>query len=82
MGRVSNIKSVNPAEIELDNIFAVMERLTFCKDTAAMIVGGIGKLERLIAAGKIEAVKPCKKQNGKWRCNAAQVLRYCRNMRD
>lgn len=81
MGRISSITSVNAAEIELENIFAVMERLTFGKDTAAMIVGGTKKLEALIAAGKIEAVKPCKAKNGKWQCNAAHVLRYCRNMR-
>lgn len=36
----------------LENIFRVMERETFCKDTAAKIVGGPKKLEELIAAGK------------------------------
>lgn len=75
------IKSVNTAEIQLENIFLVMENLTFCKDTAAMIVGGPKKLMDLIAAGKIEAEKGCNVQNSKWKCNAAQVLRYCRNMR-
>ncbi|MDU0248317.1 hypothetical protein RVY68_06350 [Phocaeicola vulgatus] len=38
-------------------------------------------LERLIESGKIEAVKPRNSQNGKWFCNAAQVLMHCRNMR-
>lgn len=75
------VKDVNPAEIELENIFRVMERLTFCKDVAAHIVGGPKKLERLIAAGEIDAEKGCNAQNSKWKCNAAQVLRHCRNMR-
>ena len=76
------ITSVNAAEIQLENIFRVMENQTFCKDTAAKIVGGVKKLEGLIAAGKIEAVKGCNAQNSKWKCNAAQVLRHCRNMRN
>ena len=76
------VTSVNVAEIHLENIFRVMERLTFCKDTAARIVGGHKKLENLIASGEIEAVKGCNAQNSKWKCNAAQVLRHCRNMRN
>ncbi len=75
------VTSVNEAEIQLENIFRVMERLTFCKDVAASIVGGPKKLEELIAAGKIDAEKGCNAQNSKWKCNAAQVLRHCRNMR-
>ncbi len=72
---------VNPKEILLENILIAMERLTFSKDTAAMIVGGPTKLERLIAAGKIYAEKGKCAQNSKWKCNAAQVLMHCRNMR-
>ena len=75
------VRSLNRSEILLTNILAVMEGQTFGKDTAARIVGGAKKLEGLIAAGKIEAVKPSPKQNGKWQCNAAQVLMHCRNMR-
>ncbi len=74
--------SVNPAEIELENIFHVMSRLTFCKDTAASIVGGRKKLIDLIAKGEIAAEKPTNKPNGKWHCNAADVLRHCRDMRN
>lgn len=80
MGK-GRITSVNVSEIMLENIFLVMERETFCKDTAAKIVGGVKKLEDLIAAGEIHAVKGCNAQNSKWKCNAAQVLRHCRNMR-
>ncbi len=75
------IKSVDTAEIQLENIFRVMENETFGKDTSAKIVGGVKKLENLIASGKIEACKPTNAQNGKWYCNASQVLRHCRNMR-
>lgn len=75
------ITEVNPEAIQLENIFMVMQNHTFCKDTAAKIVGGVKKLENLIASGKIAAEKPTKSQNGKWFCNAADVLRHCRNMR-
>ena len=76
-----NIKSVSPSEILLENILIVMNGETFSKDLSAKIVGGSKKLENLIAAGKIESSKPTKAQNGKWFCNAAQVLQHCRNMR-
>lgn len=75
------ITSVSPAEIELENIFLVMERHTFSKDFSAFVVGGKQRLEQLIVDGKIDVEKSCKAQNSKWKCNAAQVLRYCRNMR-
>ena len=75
------ITSLNPAEVQLENIFMVMERFNFSKDISASIVGGPKKLEALIAAGKIEAYKSSNSQNGKWKCNAAQVLRHCRKMR-
>ena len=75
------VTSVNPKEILLENILAVMSDEYFSKDLSAKIVGGVAKLENLIAAGKIEASKPNNVQNGKWFCNAAQVLQHCRNMR-
>ena len=65
----------------MENIFQVMEHFNFSKDMAAAIVGGPKKLEELIAAGKIYANKSTNAQNSKWKCNAAQVLRHCRNMR-
>lgn len=77
----SLVTSVNPEAIQLENIYLAMSGVTFCKDTAARIVGGVKKLENLIAEGKIAADKPTRKQNGKWYCNAADVLRHCRNMR-
>ncbi len=75
------VNAVNPESIMLENILAVMAEESFGKDLSAKIVGGVKKLEDLIASGAIEAHKPNNVQNGKWFCNAAQVLRHCRNMR-
>lgn len=69
------------ADILLDNIMRVMSGEYFGQTKAAYIVGGMKKLESLIEAGKIEAVKPKNSQNGKWYCNAAQVLMHCRSTR-
>lgn len=76
-----HIQSLNIAEIQLENIYLAMDRVTFSKSIAASIVGGRQKLLELIAEGKIRAVKGKNTQNSKWKCNAAQVLRHCRNMR-
>ena len=73
--------SLNPEAIQLQNILAVMADEFFGKDLSAKIVGGVKILEDLIASGAIEASKPNNVQNGKWFCNAAQVLQHCRNMR-
>ena len=73
--------NVNPKEILLENILIAMERVTFSKDVSAMIVGGAKRLETLISEGKVFAEKGTCAQNSKWKCNAAHVLRHCRNMR-
>lgn len=75
------LNSVNIAEIHLENILGVMNRLTFCKDTAAYIVGGHRRLEMLIDSGEITVDRGSAARNSKWKCNAAQVLRHCKNMR-
>ena len=80
MGK-SLITSVNPSDILLENILIEMNEHYFCKDTAAKIVGGTKRLEHLIAIGGIAAEKRVNVQNGKWYCNAAQVLRHCCNKR-
>ena len=72
---------VNPHAVQLENILAVMSGECFGKDLSAKIVGGVKRLEGLIASGDVEATKPTNAQNGKWYCNAAQVLRHCRDMR-
>lgn len=80
MGRFQ-VKSVDPTAILLENILNIMSDFTFGKKDAMHIVGGEKKLRDLIATGEIEASKPSATQNGKWFCNAAQVLRHCRNTR-
>lgn len=75
------INAVNPKEILLENILIAMESQTFSKDISASIVGGVKKLENLIASGEIYAEKGTNAQNSKWKCNAAHVLKHCRNMR-
>lgn len=67
----------NSAEILLENILLVMENETFSKDLSAKIVGGKGKLDRLIETNCIRFEKRVNKQNGKWFCKASDVLRYC-----
>lgn len=66
------------AEIMLNNIIRVMSTKTFGKVVSASIVGGEKKLERLIEKGEIQSEKESNSQNGKWQCNAAQVLLHCR----
>lgn len=75
------IEGLNKKEILLDNILAMMSRFTFGKEQAATIVGGESKLLKYIADGSIECEKPTNSKNGKWFCNAAQVLQHCRNAR-
>lgn len=74
--------AINPREILLENILIATDSLTYSKDVAAEIVGGRGRLERLISEGKIYAEKRKNVQNAKWHCNASQVLRYCKNYRE
>lgn len=62
------------AEAVLHDIFAVMERKVFGKREAADIVGGTVKLNHLINSGKIRL--DIKENGKKWRCNAADVLRF------
>lgn len=60
-------------------IMRVMNDKTFGLRYSEKIVGGRTRLERLITDGKIRAKKGNGKvQNGKWLCNAADVLRYAR----
>ncbi|WP_195630246.1 hypothetical protein [Bacteroides finegoldii] len=54
----------------------VLNDKTFGRDEAADIVGGLSNLKKLIEKGKIRAEKRTQKQNGKWFCNAYDVLKY------
>lgn len=71
----------NTAAILLENILLAMEDECFSKDLSAKIVGGEGKLNRLIESGLIRFEKPTNKQNGKWFCKASDVLRHCARRR-
>lgn len=57
----------------------VLNDKTFGQREAADIVGGRGRLFRLVDAGRIRAVKrPAERQNGRWYCNAYDVIRHAR----
>lgn len=67
----------NTAEILLENILLAMEDEYFSKDLSAKIVGGEGRLRRLIEQNRIRSEKRSRGQNGKWFCRAGDVLRNC-----
>lgn len=54
----------------------VLNDKTFGQDQAADIVGGLSRLVDLIGKGLIRAEKRTNKQNGKWFCNAYDVIKY------
>ena len=70
---------INLDAARLETIYRVMNSETFGLRKAEKIVGGRMRLLRLIEEGKIRAEKTNgKAQNGKWFCNAGDVLRYAR----
>lgn len=69
----------NESEARLNTILRVMNSKTFGFRYSEKIVGGRARLEQLIIEGKIRAEKfNTQAQNGKWQCNASDVLRYAR----
>lgn len=52
------------------------KKIMFSKTTAAKIVGGEYRLERLVEQGEIDVDKPTAKQNGKWFCDGSDVIRH------
>lgn len=69
----------NESEARLNTILRVMNSKTFGFRYSEKIVGGRARLEQLIIEGKIRAEKVnTQAQNGKWQCNASDVLRYAR----
>ncbi len=73
-----NIERLNKAEYRLELIPTTLDRLgiVFSKTMAAKIVGGRGKLGKLIEQGRVRVEKKASKQNGKWYCNGGDVIRY------
>ncbi|KAA3994723.1 hypothetical protein K0F82_12845 [Bacteroides ovatus] len=54
----------------------VLNDKTFGQREAADIVGGRGRLFRLVDSGDIRAEKkPTNRQNGRWYCNAYDVIK-------
>lgn len=64
-----NSKQVNDATLRI-----VLNGHTFGQREAASIVGGRSRLNALICNGSIRAQKRNQKQNGKWHCDAYDVL--------
>lgn len=56
----------------------VLNDKTFGRDQAADIVGGLSRLIELIGKGLIRAEKRTNKQNGKWFCNAYDVIKWAK----
>lgn len=69
----------NLDSLKLDVIFRIMNGEVFGLRQSERIVGGHARLMRLIEDGKIRAEKTnSDAKNGKWMCNAGDVLRYAR----
>ena len=63
----------------LETIYRVMNSQVFGLRQSEKIVGGRSRLLKLIEQGHIRADKGnTKAQNGKWLCNASDVLRYAK----
>lgn len=73
-----NILTNGTAESRLADILFIMEDETFGFRKSAKIVGGRGRLTKLIVAGKVRCDKPLNVQNAKCYCNAADVLRHAK----
>lgn len=56
----------------------VLNDKTFGRDQAADIVGGLARLLDLVGKGLIRAEKRTNKQNGKWFCNAYDVIKHAK----
>lgn len=70
---------INLDSVKLDVIYRVMNSETFGLRKSERIVGGHARLMQLIEDGKVRAEKVNgNAQNGKWQCNASDVLRHAR----
>ena len=73
-----NIEQLNRPEYRLELIPMALNKcgVVFSKTMAAKLVGGRGKLGKLIEQGKVRVEKKATgKQNGKWYCNGGDVIR-------
>lgn len=53
----------------------VLNDKSFSKDESISIVGGLRRFTELCATGRIRYVKQSSAQNGRWRCNAYDVIK-------
>lgn len=53
----------------------VLNDKSFSKDESISIVGGLRRFLDLCAQGKIRYSKRSSSQNGRWRCNAYDVIK-------
>lgn len=74
---VATIEDRRKAE-HLNEIYLLMGKHVFGYRMAASIVGGRARLDRLIGEGRVKAEKRSGAQNGKWYCNARDVLFYAK----
>lgn len=73
------MNAYNESAERLAVILRVMNGKTFGFRYSEKIVGGRARLEQLIIDGKVRAEKVnSQAQNGKWQCNASDVLRYAK----
>lgn len=73
----TRITSLKINAMNEDVLKIVLNDKTFGQREAATIVGGRGRLFRLVGEGKIRAEKkPSNRQNGRWYCNAYDVLKF------
>lgn len=74
---LSNAINAQTTEYRLEAIPLILNRhgVMFSKTMAAKLVGGRGRLGKLIEHGKIRVEKKASgKQNGKWYCNGGDVI--------
>ena len=54
----------------------VLNDKTFSKDESVSIVGGLRRFTELCANGMIRYSKQSSAQNGRWKCNAYDVIKH------
>lgn len=59
-----------------DILQIVLADKTFSQRESEKIVGGRDRLFRLVGSGEIRAEKRDRRQNGRWYCNAFDVIRH------
>jgi hypothetical protein len=69
------IETMLTPEYRLMTIETALNNEVFSKTVASRLVGGRANLLHLVECGKIRIEKPTNKQNGKWFCNAGDVIK-------